>query len=205
LSLATIIDDLTSRTGLIAALVVVVGLLLAVQNLVRPYLVARKEAKAARPRLFVSPPLISELAEYGRVRELRFEVGNAGKGTALMRSLRLRVSELGVSEEVRETVTAAPVAVHAHRVEMRPDKLEYDVRGRTFAPEQPPLSFGEGEADAFVVKVVSREPYWFRARIEAEWVDLANPEEVMSTVTEEHLLEFPAEVRRSPAQPNREG
>jgi hypothetical protein len=198
----TIVDALTSKTGIVAAVVVFLGLLLAIQNLVRPYLVARKEAKAARPRLFISPPLVSDLAEYGRVREVRFEVGNAGKGSALMQSLRLLVSEDGVSEEVRETVTAAPLVVHSHRLDLRPGLREYDIRGRVFGPEQPPLSFAEGEADAFLVKLVSREPHWFRARVEAVWVDVARPEETNTTATEEQVLEFPAEIKGSPRSRN---
>lgn len=184
------IDWIVSQTGIVAAVLVLLAFAGGIQTLLRPWL----DRRGARPRLYVTPPDISELAEWGRLRELRFHIGNSAKGTAIVGSLRLLVSTHGESKEVRETMTSAPVTVHTHRVEISPDKAEYDVRGRLFGPEQPPLSFSEGEDEAFVVKVVSRDPHWYRIRIEAAWVDVATPDVPRTVATDELFLDFPGEV-----------
>jgi hypothetical protein len=85
------IHFVTSQSGIIAAAVVLIGLAVAVQGLIRPWLTDRRDARNKRPRLAISPLQLSDLKPYNNSRELRFTIGNAGGGESLMTSLRLRV------------------------------------------------------------------------------------------------------------------
>src|SRR4051794_21584338 len=78
--LDSFVEFVTSKTGIFAVLVGLVGLALAFQNVVRPWLVDRREGRAKRPKLLISPVQLSELKSYASSRELRFTLGNGSGG-----------------------------------------------------------------------------------------------------------------------------
>lgn len=189
--LDSLVDFVTSKTGIFAALVGLVGLAVAFQTLIRPWLVDRRDERAKRPRLLISPVQLSDLKSYASSRELRFTLGNGGGGVALMTSLRLRVLEHGDSVTPRQTRTAAPLDVYQHRVEFQKDKDEYDVRARAFGPAVAPLKYESGHVDAFVVTLVAKDPQWYRFVVQADWQDIRNPSEVHTCQSDECLADFP--------------
>lgn len=198
------INFVTSKSGLIAAVVVLVGLAVAMQGLVRPWLIDRRDARNKRPSLIISTLQLSELKSYSNSRELRFTIANAGGGEALMTSLRLHVLDYGRSEEPRQTVTAAPIDVYEHRVELKIGKVDYDIRARAFGPAAAPLKYAEGSVDAFVVTLVAKEPQWYRVRVEADWCDVKVPSDSRDSTSDEVMADFPPSVS-SRTQPGPEG
>ncbi len=148
-------ESVTSKTGLVAAVVVLVGLAAAVQGLARPWLTDRRESRAKLPGLAISALQLSALKPYASIRELRFTISNTGGGIGLLTTLQLRVLSHGPSEEPRETVVAAPIDVYEHRVELNVSEDIYDIRGRAFGSAAPPLKYAEGAVDAFVVTLVA--------------------------------------------------
>jgi hypothetical protein len=199
------IHFVTSQSGIIAAVVVLVGLAVAVQGLIRPWLADRRDVRNKRPRLVISTLQLSDLKPYSRSRELRFTIGNAGGGEALMTSLRLRVVDHGSSEELRQTVTAAPIDVYEHRVEFKPGKDVYDIRARAFGPAAPPLKYTEGSVDAFVVTLVAKEPQWYRVNVEADWCDVKVPASACDCNSDEVIADFPPSISSTaPPPPGRE-
>lgn len=195
------INFVTSKSGIIAAVVVLIGLAVAVQGLVRPWLTDRRDARSKQPRLVISTLQLSELKSYSRSRELRFTIGNAGGGEALMTSLRLRVLDHGRSEKPRQTVTAAPIDVYEHRVELKIGKDDYDIRARAFGPAAAPLKYTEGSVDAFVVTIVAKEPQWYRVRVEADWCDVKMPTDSRDCSSEEVTADFPPSISSSAPPP----
>jgi hypothetical protein len=191
------INFMTSKSGLVAAVVVLIGLAVAVQGLARPWLTDRRDARSKRPHLVISTLQLSELKPYSPSRELRFTIGNAGGGEGLMTSLRLRVLDHGRSEEPRQTVTAAPIDVYEHRVELKIDKVVYDIRARAFGPAAAPLKYAEGSVDAFVVTLVAKEPQWYRVRVEASWYDVKVPTDSHECGSDEVIADFPPSISSS--------
>ena len=184
-------ESVTSKTGLVAAVVVLVGLAAAVQGLARPWLTDRRESRAKLPGLAISALQLSALKPYASIRELRFTISNTGGGIGLLTTLQLRVLSHGPSEEPRETVVAAPIDVYEHRVELNVSEDIYDIRGRAFGSAAPPLKYAEGAVDAFVVTLVAKEPQWYLIRVDASWCDVKALGESRCSTSDEVVADFP--------------
>jgi len=169
----------------------VVALLVGLQGLIRPSLLAYRNRWEAKAHLAMTSPMLSDLSRSSRSYEMRFEVSNIGRNPAIVRAIRLRVLDDGPSTEPRETVTEAPLTVHQHRIEFHPDKKEYDVRSRQYGPKLPPLSFHEGETEAFVVKLVAAKPHRYAFRLELDWYDARAPDVVRCLYSDRVLVDFP--------------
>jgi hypothetical protein len=195
LSVADVLDFLTSETGVVPALVVLVGLVAAVVGVVQPSLSDRRTRRESRAALVVSEPWLTDVATWSRSCELRFMVSNSGRNTVILRAVRLVVLHREPSRTLRRTEPAAPVAVHKHRVELRPDRDEYDIRSRMFGSSEQPLSYAQGETEAFIVKLVSREPYRYEFRLDLEWFDATTPTQVQIASSDPMTVNFPVDGR----------
>ncbi|MFD5841930.1 hypothetical protein [Streptomyces chartreusis] len=190
--MADVLDFLTSTTGVVPALVVLVGLVAAVVGVVRPSLSDRRTRRESRAALVFSEPWLTDVATWSRSCELRFMVSNSGKSTVILRAVRLVVLNREPSRSLRQTEPAAPVVVHKHRVELRPDRDEYDIRSRMFGGSAQPLSYAQGETEAFIVKLVSREPYRYEFRLDLEWFDATTPARAQVASSDPLTVDFPA-------------
>jgi hypothetical protein len=188
---STILDFLTSDTGLFAAIAAAVGVVAAVVGVVQPILARRRESREARANLAMTSPLLSDLSLSSNSYDLRFEMTNTGVHTAVAVAVRLRVLERGPSTTVVPTVTEAPLRVNSHRVKLRPEHDLYDVRARAYGPALPPLAFADGEAEAFSIKLVADEPQRYVIRIEVEWYDTKNPAHVCALLGKPVEVDFP--------------
>lgn len=187
-----------SRTGIFAAIIAMVGLIATIIGLVRPYLSERRTRKAAEAAVALTKPAVSKLSNSSRSCELRFQLANSGKNTAIVTSICLEVVSHHPSSTLRETLTEAPIVVHEHRIELRPDAQTYDIRPRLFGPKLPPISLAEGEVEAFVVKLVSLQPHWYEFYIEAEWYDSKVPNVPHTVRTSPQSVDFPLNKKEIP-------
>ncbi len=188
------VDLFSSKTGLFAAIVAVIGLLVAVQTLLMPYIVAARERRHAEASLRMTPVDVSAVAPSSNSCELRFGlVGGGGRGVVVTAVL-LGVSSVKPSETIVASVPEAPLNVYAHRVELRPDATSYDIRSRVFTAEVAPLRVSPGEVEAFVVKLVSMTSHVYDVHVTVQWYDVNRPEDQRSLRSEDLNIDFPARV-----------
>jgi hypothetical protein len=185
------LDFIVSQNSAIAALAIVVAILVALQTLFGPAANRRRAQRLTRKSLVLSGPELSGVAFYARSCELRFELSNAGESPAVVRAIRLRVSRTRASGTTRPVEVAAPITVHQNRVELRPDRSEYDVRARTYGPDLPPLTFAPGETEAFVVKLVSNEAYEYEFVVLIDWFSTRDPRNHRQLTSEALTVDFP--------------
>ena len=191
-----------SRDGIFAAVVAAVGLIAAFMGLIRPYLSERRARKTAKAAVVLTEPLLSYLSNSSRSCELRFELANGGKSTAVVTSVFLEVLSHHASSALRATLTEAPIVVYEYRIELHPDTQAYDIRPRLFGPQVPPISLAEGEVEAFVVKLVSPKPHWYEFRIAAEWYDSKLPSAPRIVRTSPLSVDFPLSKKEFPKSAN---
>jgi len=196
-----VIGWLTSSKGAFAAVAALVALLVGLKTLVGPAVARRRAAREAAGSLRLIQVDIGTLYPWQRSRELRFQVSNAGRSTCVLTAVRLRVTASRESEQERHTIAGAPVQVHKYRIELEPDKTEYDVRSRLFSPAEPPLSVAEGETEAFVVKLISQLPRWYEIVISLDWFDTKTPDETHCLTSEPLEADFPQDQHDSGSTP----
>jgi hypothetical protein len=189
----TLIRFLTSPTGIFAAVVAVVGLAATIYGVIRPQVVQRRTRREGRAKLAIFDLDLDDLAAWGSIREIRFKITNSGGASLVMTSLQVRVMEAFPSQTTRTTDVAAPVVVYRHRVALEPDSHVYDLLRRRFGPDSPPLSLTPGETVAYIVKLVSKKPYIYRLRVEADWFDTTRPDKPSHCHTDTLTADFPAE------------
>ncbi len=188
------VEFFTSKEGVFAAILSVLTLLGTFLGIVRPMIQSRREKAAAKANLEITKPIVAQPPEYSQIGEVRFELSNTGSSKAVLRALRIMITNHGPSETLRMVRPGAPVTVHSHRVELDPAKSEYDVRSSVYAADTPPLSFEEGEVEAFVVRLVSTEAQWYRFRLVAEWYDAKRPKEIRKMESAELEIDFPPDL-----------
>ena len=157
-----------------------------------PLLKDRRAAAASTAELRFGGVEVSAMAAEQRACDLRFTLMNAQGSTAVVDRLVVDVTASALSLTVRETETKAAVTVREHRVELAPGVREYDVRKRTFGPELPPLSYAAGDPEAFVVRLLSRQPQRYELTVMASWYDVRSPERRRELRSELISVDFPA-------------
>lgn len=203
--LNSIVEFFTSKSGIFAAIVTVFGLAVALWKFStdladRRLKKAEKEAAAKRSGqgLEIVDQQLSELSLSSNAYDLRFLVTNTGSSRLIMRALRLHVTSRSEVQGPRNSYTMAPLKVHKHQVRLGPGEDVYDIRKRHFGRGNEPLAFDPGEAEAFVVKLVSDETKLYSFHVETEWYGAANPDKTGTARSTSLDAEFPERVGAGP-------
>lgn len=189
--MSSVTDFFTSTGGIFAAVAAIVGLLAALQTLVRPIVSTWATRRRALASIGLARPQVGAVAPSSNSCDLQFELVNTGERPVIVSSIRLVVDAARPSTRQVVSVPEAPLAVRRHRVELDPATREYDVRARMFSAETPPLSFVEGEAEAFVVKLVSGVSHHYTFHLEIDWYDAKLPHESNCLRTDALDVDFP--------------
>jgi FtsP/CotA-like multicopper oxidase with cupredoxin domain len=199
------IDFLTSKTGMFAAVVAVVGLAYALWKFyteITDRRAKRNKEQADKARagqgLAIVDQQLSELSLSSNSYELRFVITNQGSAKQVMRALRLHVTSRKACLHKRDSYTMAPIKVHKHHVQLEAGEDVYDIRKRHFGPGNEPLAFDPGEVEAFVVKLSSAETMAYVFHVEAEWYGAADPDKIGTTQADALEAAFPERVSGGP-------
>ncbi|MCP4321784.1 MAG: hypothetical protein GY787_08020 [Alteromonadales bacterium] len=160
------VNFLMSTEGLLSAVATLIGVIVGVQKLVLP--IIRSKPKAC---LTLSGVTVEAPPPHSEAGELTFEIMNSGVGTAVLTGLFLKVLDKGVVVEPKMIELAAPLPEYNYKVVLDPSILEYNIRKKKFGSEVA-HSFKEGEAEAFKIELLSKEPQWYELQILAKWYDL---------------------------------
>jgi len=183
------IDALTDPTGIVAAVVVVLGLVVAVVGLIRPTLDRRRAAADAAARLEVSHVVVEQPPPHSEAGTVACNVQNAGSGVAVLNRLEFRVTGVGAVTEERTSEAAAPVPRFDFKVKLSPSTSEYDIRAKTFG-SAPDHRYEQGEVESFLIEVTSSEPAWYGLSLVVGWYDVSSPGEQREEVVALDRLRF---------------
>lgn len=183
------IDALTDPSGIVAALVVVLGIVAAVVGLVRPTLDRRRAAASAAARLVVSHVEVEQPPPHSEAGTVACNVQNAGSGVAVLNRLEFVVTGVGPVAEERTSEAAAPVPRFDFKVKLSPEATEYDIRAKTFG-SAPDHRYEEGEVESFLIEVTSTEPAWYELSLVVGWYDVSSPDEPHEEVMALDQLRF---------------
>jgi len=183
------IDALTDPSGIVAAVVVVLGVVVAVVGLIRPALDRRRASAEAAARLEVSHIEAEEPPPHSEAGTVSFNVQNAGSGVAVLNRLEFRVTGVGAVTEERTSEAAAPVPRFDFKVKLSPSTSEYDIRAKTFG-SAPDHRYEEGEVESFLIEVTSTEPAWYELSLVVGWYDVSSPAEQREEVLTVDRLRF---------------
>lgn len=199
------IEFLTSKTGVFAAIVAVIALCGALWKLYtdladRFAKKVEKEGAVKRSKqgLAIVHQQLSELSLSSNHYDLQFIVTNTGSSKLIMSALLLNVTARCESVGTRDCFTLAPLTVHQHRVELGPIENVYDIRKRHFGRGSEPLAFDPGEAEAFVVKLVSSEIIRYNLHVEATWFGATDPKKTGSVRSDSFYADFPNRISVGP-------
>jgi hypothetical protein len=199
------LEFLTSKTGIFAAIVAIVGLAASLWKFYKDLAEERekrgkKQAEKARAALglAIADQQLSDLSLSSNSYDLRFVVTNRGTSKLIMRALRLCVESREECQQTRDSYTMAPLQVHKHQVRLVAGEDVYDIRKRNFSPGNEPLAFDPGEAHAFVVKLVSEETMLYAFHVEAEWYGAADPDKSDVVRADSLRAAFPKRVSAGP-------
>ena len=188
--LDSVVNFLTSKTGIVAAVVVVVGLIGAVLNsIVLPLLKRRKEERGDKPVLSMSQVKIEAPPPWSEAGTAKFELVNTQGGKAVMSDLLLVVLDCGVSETPKMVEAAAPVPQFTYKVTLSPGVTEYDVRKKEFGATTP-HSYEKGEIEAFSVELRTTRAQWYKFQFLVRWYDATKPAEIVELRSPELRIEF---------------
>lgn len=199
------LEFLTSKTGVFAAIVALVSLAVALWKFYTDFVdreakKAEKEAAARRSSqgLAIVDQQLSELSLSSNAYDLQFLVTNTGSSRLIMRALRLHVSARSEAQRPRTSYTMAPLKVFKHQVRLGPNEDVYDIRKRHFGRGSEPLAFDPGEAEAFVVNLVSDETKRYSFHVETEWYGATEPDKTGTARSASLDAEFPERVSAGP-------
>jgi hypothetical protein len=185
------IDSITSRTGVVASVVVLVGLLVAVQTLVRPWVIDRRERRSAVAGLEVTDVSVGDLSPSSPSRDLRFGLTNSGSSQAVLVDLVLQVTASYPSVIPVRTRTQAEIPRREYRVQLQAGPKNYSIRTRAFGPEPPVLAFAALETEPFLVRLTSSDTECYEFRIVAMWFDASVPSIVHRSESAQLSADYP--------------
>ena len=184
-----LVQFLTSKTGVVAAVSVALVIIVAFIATVRPL----NQLMRARPAVRIYRVTLSSVSPYSRKCELRFFVGNSRDSKAIVSAMRLRVITESPTTARRSTKTGAPVPVHQYRVEFIANRQHYELLRKMFGPSHPPIILGPGETEAVLTTIVSRRPMTYKFCIEVEWTSTRSPENLRTVRSEPLTVTFPVD------------
>lgn len=191
-----IIKFFTSTTGIVAALVVLLGLIGAAIGIVHKLNEIRKQRRELQKKEESSTPIKVELDtsrkpgnlrlanpeveefDWSEAKEIRFQLINDGEATAVVKAMKLVVCDCGPSNKLKMIRPGAPLSVYHYRVALDPDCKEYEIVSSLYTEEKPLFFYKTGEADSFLIKLSSNKAYWYEFSIVVEWYESTNPQEV---------------------------
>jgi len=191
----SITDFVTDQTGVVASIVVILGIIAVVVGIVRPSLQRRRQLTEAVPHLEMSAAKLTGPPPHSEAAEISFELVNTGGGKAVLSDLLLEVTDHGTVEKPRMSAPAAPVQQFTYRVMLSPAIINYDIRHKEFGSD-PPHSYESSEVESFLVELRSSEPRWYEFVLVARWYDARWP----ATVEEERSALLRVEFRPDVAE-----
>lgn len=189
MDLNSIVDFFTSKTGIAAALVVVVSLIGGILKVVLPLVKRSEEKQASVSNLSISHVKVEEPPPWSEAGTATFELMNTQGGKAVMSELLLVVLNCGVSETPKMVEAAAPVPQFTYKVTLNPDVSEYDVRKKEFGTPTP-HSYNKEEVEAFSIELRTTEPQWYEFQFLIRWYDSKKPTEIFELRSGVLRIEF---------------
>jgi hypothetical protein len=189
------VNFVTSKKGVFAAILAVATFISILMGIFRPFIQERKENIKAKAKLEITKPILTSPSDGTTTGEFRFELMNAGSSNAVLRSLKLLVTDHSPSRTLKMIIPEAPIPVHTFRVELNPKEFEYELFSHVYSDASPPRSFSKGEVEAFIVRISSSESQWYRFKLIIEWYDVQEPKEINFLYTDEQELDFPPDIR----------
>ena len=185
----SIIEFLTSKTGIVAAIAVAVSLLGGILKIVTTLNKERKDKAAGVADLAISNVKVEDPPPWTEVAKATFEIMNSQGGKAVMTDLRLIVTDHGKSEIPKMVEAAAPVPQYTFKVTLSPGINDYDVRKKEFGTAEP-HSYIKDEVEAFSIELRSTEPQWYEFYFLVRWYDVSEPDKVKDEQSPALRVEF---------------
>jgi hypothetical protein len=185
-----LIDFLTSKTGILAAIATIVSIIGGTLGILRPWIKNKKDKKANIPQLELADMNTKGPPPFSEAGEVSFSIINTSGGKAVMTDMWLHVTANGQCNEVKQVEAAAPVPLYTFKVQLNPDVKKYNVRQKKFGPKPEPHSFEKDEIEAYVIELTSSEPQWYNFLLEIEWYITSKPEQRNSLKSEVLYMEF---------------
>lgn len=185
----SVINFFTSKTGIIAAIAVIVSLIGGVLKIVLPLLKQHKDRQASIADLNLSNVKIEDPPPWSEAAKASFELMNPQGGKAVMSDLLLMVTDNGKSETPKMVEAAAPVPQFNFKVTLEPGVNTYDVRKKEFGTPAP-HSYEKGEIEAFSIELRSTEPQWYEFYFLVRWYDVSEPTSIRELKTPRLKVEF---------------
>lgn len=177
-------DFLTSQTGFIASLVVVLGIAVALKTLVGGYV--NSAASIVISDLAVTDPPASSDIGY-----IHFLVLNTGNRTGIINSMSIDVESYTPSVTNRMVHSEAALTVFDHEVHIDGDRDRFTFRD----PGQPggaaPLSLEAKHSDHIRIKVTSEHTLTYRLRVSLRYTDTGRLLRSLQAQSKVFTLDFP--------------
>ncbi len=198
----------TSTTGIVASVIVGLLIISSILGIIHRYGEIRKQRRKLQSKETPETNIKLELDEkrkpgnlrmigldvtefdWSEVKEIRFQLINDGQATVVIKSLKLLVPECGPSNKLKMIRPGAPLSVYHYRVELNQNDTEYAIIKSLFDEESPSFYYKEGEADSFVIKLVSNEAYWYKISFSVEWYEFNDPNNIKEIKSRDLHIEY---------------
>lgn len=178
-----IVSFLTSKTGIFAAIVALVGL---IGGILKIFPI---DGFCKRPVLSISQVRTLDAPPHSAAGTASFQLMNTKDGTAVMSDLLLIVTACGVTKTPKMVQPAAPVPQFSYKVTLSPRVRKYDVRKKEFGMPTP-HSYKKEEIEDFVVELRSIVPQWYKFYFLIHWYDSKKPKRILELRSPELYIEF---------------
>lgn len=133
-----------------------------------------ESVKPIEPNLSLVNLGINDKITYTDIKELRFVLVNDGGNTLIVNSIRLIVTDCGLNTDLRSLQLAAPLQVYEYQIDLEPDIKQYEVLSSLYTKEHTSFYLKSGEADSFLIKLSSKQAFWYEFKIMIEWIHAAD-------------------------------
>jgi hypothetical protein len=132
------------------------------------------ESTKAGPKVSLTNLGIENKLDYTDTKELRFVLVNVGGNTAIVKSMRLAITDHHINKNLKSLQIAAPLEVYEYSVNLEPDVVQYEILSSRHTREHTSFYLKAGEADEFLIKLSSKKAFWYEFQIIVEWIDAAS-------------------------------
>ena len=182
---------ITDKTGIVAAVVILIGLIGGIIKIVQPLFANTKVKLARRPLLQIFNVKIVDPPPHSEAGKASFELMNSRGGKAVMGDLLIEIIRNGECEIPKMVEAAAPVPQFNYNVILDPDEKFYDVRKKEFG-KSPPHSYVKEEIETFTVELRSTKPQWYEFQFLVKWysANANNPDEIFELRSDTLRIDF---------------